>query len=490
MHRPKTKREKITHLIITAVVMPVSVIVIVSLLVGYILGYRFNLSDNSITQGGLLQLGSTPSSAKVVIDDEMIRNTPGRADLASGSHTLHIDKDGYRSWYKNITINPGKILWNNYVRLIPEDPTIKAMRSYSSVDSSVVSSGGNRIAIIENKTMPTITIEDITVDTPEQTVATIPSTLYAQATKKDARHTFELVDWAPRGDSVVLVRHTVGNIVELLSVNIIDTKRSSNITTILGQEPRKVQYMRSQDDQVIVLAKDGIRIVDVQAKTVSAPVVKDAIDFEYGYDNYISYLKKTNLTDVYEVGYWTPGAQSGRIIQKVKSTTRPRMQIAQYDRKQFFAIQTDTMTTLYQSQLPASSDQPFDRDKDTTLQHVIKTKSSPDSVTFSPSGRFVSVKQGLTVYNYDIELADQHEIQLSDTLHKKDSKLQWLSDFHYWTSNDKQVAISEYDGNNTHALAVFMPDQAVTFSRNGNYLYVMQQQGKKVQLARISMLVE
>src|SRR5262249_33348956 len=50
---------------------------------------------------------STPDGADITIDGKFIGNTPSTVKLAPGDHTILIEKSGFKTWQRKITVSPG-----------------------------------------------------------------------------------------------------------------------------------------------------------------------------------------------------------------------------------------------------------------------------------------------------------------------------------------------------------------------------------------------
>ena len=133
MYRRPSKKKELIKRIITYVVMILSVLVIVSVLVLLILGYRIDTNNGRIEQGALLQFDSSPSGANVTIDGQTLGSTTStKSTVLAGSHNLVIKKSGYQPWQKTVYVKPGTLTWLNYVILIPINHTAQSVASYQS----------------------------------------------------------------------------------------------------------------------------------------------------------------------------------------------------------------------------------------------------------------------------------------------------------------------------------------------------------------------
>lgn len=50
---------------------------------------------------------STPDGAEITIDGKLVGTTPSTVQLLPGEHTIAIDKSGFKSWQRTITVTAG-----------------------------------------------------------------------------------------------------------------------------------------------------------------------------------------------------------------------------------------------------------------------------------------------------------------------------------------------------------------------------------------------
>ena len=95
MHKKRSSKFVIARRAALYTFMSTAVVVLVTVLVFIMLGYQFNRKDGRIEQGGLVQLGSRPSGAKISIDgNETSMTTSNKATLTRGKHTIEFSRDG------------------------------------------------------------------------------------------------------------------------------------------------------------------------------------------------------------------------------------------------------------------------------------------------------------------------------------------------------------------------------------------------------------
>ncbi len=105
MYRAPSKRRQLITRIIVYSLMTLGVVLLVTLLVFIMLGYRFNRDTSSIQQGGLVQFASRPIDASVTIGKAKLGDlTPSKITVNPGNYDVKMSKTGYRDWMKNVDV--------------------------------------------------------------------------------------------------------------------------------------------------------------------------------------------------------------------------------------------------------------------------------------------------------------------------------------------------------------------------------------------------
>ena len=242
MYRQPSKRKQLFKLVTIYTIMSVAVLVLVSILVLFMLGYQFNRSDGKIEQGGLVQFDTRPTDADVTIDGKTLgTRTASRKTLDTGQHFITMQRAGYKQWQKSVDVQAGSVLWLTYARLVPNELTPDSVASFENVSSTASSPDNKWIAIKEDPATPTIKLADIARDEVEVSSIELPSTLYT-APSPDKAQSFTLETWNP-SSRMVLVKHTYDDTkTEWIVVDTQNVKASKNLTTALGVNASKVVF--------------------------------------------------------------------------------------------------------------------------------------------------------------------------------------------------------------------------------------------------------
>lgn len=80
------------------------------LLVLYVQGKTIHLSGTRTQLTGIISVETSPSGAKITVNDEQKTSTPGAVRfLASGDYTVSLSKSGYRTWSKRLAVIAGRV---------------------------------------------------------------------------------------------------------------------------------------------------------------------------------------------------------------------------------------------------------------------------------------------------------------------------------------------------------------------------------------------
>lgn len=63
--------------------------------------------EASATAMSAVAIKSTPDGAEITIDGKLVGTTPSTVQLTPGEHTISIDKSGFKSWQRTITVTAG-----------------------------------------------------------------------------------------------------------------------------------------------------------------------------------------------------------------------------------------------------------------------------------------------------------------------------------------------------------------------------------------------
>lgn len=468
MYRQPSKRKLLIQRISVYSLMTVAIFGLVTVLIFVMLGYQYNGNDGKIEQGGLVQFDSQPTGADIILDGVKFgTRTTSRATMTSGPHTVVMQDSGYQTWQKSINVVPGSVLWLNYTRLIPKTLTPINEADFSSMSSTVSSKDGKWMAIKDVASTPTIKLYDLSNDTVQSKELTLPSGSYTTPLDPSTQ-TFSLDSW-DAGNRFILLKHTYdGSKVEWLVVDTQDISSTKNVTTLLGVDASKIVF--SNNDSNLLYAQIGqeIRKIDLNAATLSRPLVTHVADFALYSDSMITFstvLDQTTKTR--SVGYYIDGTDTPHTIQTYTDdgSAPLHLTVGKYFGDTIEGISYGTTVQVLKGNLP--------RDATPLALKTVVTVTTAGAVQYLSSmtnGRFIVAQSGATYTTYDLELNKTTATTVKGTSDVT-KELQWLDDYTLISDRDSILRLYEFDGANPHDIMPVAAGFSITLTPNEKYLY-------------------
>jgi hypothetical protein len=476
------------RLIIIYTVMTVTVVGLVTILILMVLGYRFNRAEGTSEQGGLVQFNSIPAGANLTLDTTRLSSiTPAKLTITAGPHLVTMTKNGYAPWRKNVDVVGGSVLWLNYARLIPTNLPVSNVANFPAVTSSIASPSRKWLALTTDPASPVVTLVDISADTPNLTTLPLPEGSYQVPVDKTGE-AFRLMSWDP-SSRYLLIKHEYAGGAEWIMADTQNISASKNLTALFDISVTGVQFSNNNSHILYALINGDIRKIDVDAATISAPLVKNVAEFSLYDRSTITYATTPDPTTKQRtVGYYEDGAAKPRPIRTYSDdgTSPLHLSIGKYYGQTYIAIAYGETVDILRGPLPRSDS------NDPSSLVAIATMTVPGGVDYLSSktaGRFFVAQHGAEYSVYDLELA-----KLTTTTLRGDSpvqgELRWLDGYTVWSGRDGHLSLYEFDGANQHDIMPILPGQNPTLTPNDRYLYAPTQDDKGVfHLSRVRLVL-
>lgn len=488
MYRRPSKRKQLIKLIAVYVSMTIAVCAIVTLVVFFVLGFRFDRDDGRLEQYSILQFNSIPSGATVKIDGvELSSKTPNKSSVSAGKHDVVISRDGYETWNKTIDAKSGAMIWLNYARLIPKKLTVESVSSYESVYMSLASPEGQDMLIEELANIPSFDLIDLSSDTTKTTKLIIPTTIYSEPFTPGIVHNFEIKKW-DEGGRYVLIKHMYGDKYEWLVMDTQDVSSTKNITKIFNVEISEIDFSGTSGNIFYVLNLGGIRKLNISAETISKPLVSNVTSFDiYDESNIITFVGTGAVSTTERVvGLYREGDDKSYILKTLTGDTSVQLHIAtaHYFNEDYVAIAEGKKVDILSGSYPNNVSEGT-----TSLKAIKSFESEKDiyNLTFSPTGEYVFIQSGTYFASYDLEYQKLTSSIIEGT--GDISLLKWIDNNHIWSDYGGNLTIREFDGSNNHPINLTAVGQDATLTHNGRFLYSINKTSNTYQLQRVRMIL-
>lgn len=461
MNNPRLSKRKQTIIrLLNYALMTAAVLVLSVICIFLILGYQFNTQKGTIDQGGLIQFRSFPSGARIVFDGQPLGfQTPGKQNVAAGTHTTTMQLAGYHDWSKTIPVKPGELRWLNYARFIPKNIITRQVAVLPSLGSALASPDRQWLAVISDNNNPVVTVYDLRNEAKITSAQlTLPASALLTAPAAGGQ-TFSLVEW-DFGGRFLLIKRTVADSVEFIRVERSDPKTAVNITELFHLPFSVMHFSGTSGNSFYGLNGTDLRYIDAASKTVSLPLVEKVKQFRLYKEKDIAYISADN--DTQTVGMMRDSKKT--IVRTYPASDKVMVDLSSFSNNDYMAV-------VRNSQLEILKD-PLDNADSAGRSFASMKLELPQVgwVDFSNNGRFVVVGSGTGFETYDIETDDVFVASLQGQA-ASDVPLKWLDDYYLTSSATGSVELAEFDGRNSHLITSALPGLAVTLSDNGNYLY-------------------
>ncbi len=488
MFRRPTKKQLLIRRIIVSIVSVLAVLVIMSVAVLFILGYRIDSEKGRLEQGALVQFDSTPGSAMVTIDGKTLGpRTATKQTLIAGTHSFIVSREGYQDWTKTLTVKAGTLTWLDYVRLVPKNLSVEKISTFSSLYSVKASPDYKWLLMQEKADTPTFRLVDLRNQQIQTTSLSLPSSVYSEAGTADVQHTFMLDHW-DEGGRYVLVKHSYGDKSEWIVIDTQDVATSINVTRLLSIGLKDVKFSGTSGNILYGLTDDGvIRKLDLGAATISRGLVTNVSNFDLFETSVITYVGIDPADATRQVaGVYREGDESAHVLKRNAVGTPLMIDATRYYSDDYVAIVDGLKVTILKGRYPTSS-----ADEATSLKSYA-TMTAPaaiDQLTFSPEGDYLIVRSGLSFKSYEVEHQRETDAKI-ETSESKAYALNWLDPAYVWSVYDGHLSIREFDGTNVYVITASEPGFDATLSQNGRYLYNVTKSGETYQLQRVKMILD
>lgn len=489
MFKQPQKRTFLIRRILLSVLATVSVLIIVTASILFMLGYRLDSGNGRLEQGALLQFDSKPNGADVWVDGKSVGSqTATKQTVLAGTHTVKMSKAGYEDWSRTLSLDAGTLTWLDYTRFVPKNLKVEPVAAYKSLAGFTFSPDLKWALGLEDATVPTFQLVDLRSETIKSSALTLSPQLYT--TQPNTASTFSMYRWNSEG-RYVIIKHVYGDQTEWLMVDTQDLTKSVNITKLLSVNLTDIQFAGTNGTSLYGLNTDGVvRKIDLSAGTISRALVSNVSSFSVFEDeSAISYVG-VNAADANKkvVGIYKDGDNDPTILQTATNPTDSlAIALGRYFSDDYVAIADNNMVTIFTGSLPnggSSSDSNGLR-----KYGELTLKGTVSNLSFSDKGDYVLAQSGSEFMSYEIEHQRSHGGMITPAAGAPASSLKWLDTAHLWNDDSNSLMMRDFDGTNVHTIMPVASGFGASLSTNGKFFYGIGKTDTGYQLQRVRMIL-
>ena len=491
MFKKPNKQFFVLRRALLSVVATISVLIIVTASILFMLGYRLDSGNGRLEQGALLQFDSAPNGADVWIDGKALGSqTSTKQTVLAGVHSIKITKNDYEDWNRTLSLEAGTLTWLDYIRLVPKVRNTETITKYEKLAALKFSPDLKWAMAHEDTALPTFQLIDLRSEEVKSTPLVLPASLYSAPTNPAIASSFSLYRWNSEGRYAIVQYTHDTNQTEWLMVDTQDVSRSMNITRLLSVGFSDVQFSGTSGTNLYGLTLDGlVRKLDLSAATISRALISNVTSFTVAEDNdAISYVGMNPADTTKKVaGIYKDGESSPTIIRTAKDATSPLViALGRYFSEDFVAIAEGVDVTVLTGSLPSAS---APEGNGLISYATLKTDSAVTALSFSPKGDYVLAQSGAQFTSYEIEHNRSSVGAVTIVEGQTATTLKWLDIAHLWNDDNGSLIMRDFDGTNAHTIMSVASGYDSSLSTNGKFFYAVGKTETGYQLQRVRMIL-
>ena len=412
--------------------------------------YGFGVGKNGqIIQSGFVFVSSQPNPAQIRLNGQKNKaSTNTRLSLPAGRYTMQLQRNGYRTWQRSVTVLGGDVQHFDYPLLVPADLTATSVKSYAGAPGLATQSPDRRWLLVEQPgSMTDFDLYDLRANPLKPpTVLTLPAGLLTGAAGSQS---WQLVDWS-NDNQHVLLQHDYDGKSEFVLVDRASPAQSVNLNTALSAAPTAVTFVNKKYDQYYLY---DAAAHSLHTASLGAPAQVPFLDHVLAYK---SYGDDTMLyaTDA--------GAAPGQALIKMQVAGRQYqlktvpaggaylLDLTGYSGSLYVVLgsSNEGKAYIYKDPVGQLNARPGHVIVPVRVLHV----AGANFVGFSANTQFVLAENGTAAATYDIENDKSYTFTLAASLDAPQSHADWMDGNRLMYVSGGKMLFVDYDNTNQQLL--------------------------------------
>lgn len=408
-------------------------------LVAFGRGYSYDFKSGKLVQRGLVLVTADPGGARINLDGRRLsKRTPYRANLRPGSYTYEVSRDGFRTWEKTLTVRPGKVTSAQYVILLPDELKSEVFATEVQIGPTAVSRDRKRMAYAATGPaggVYALAFSDgraVNIFAPPVAGPEVPA------------ETVTSLDWSADGSHLLVVTDRGGAKIHRLMAA--DGSNVINLTETFAVDFTGLKFSPKDWRLLYWVSPEGLRQLDVGARTVSAVLAPGVAEFAFG-GNRIFYIGATPLGRSLLSFPLDRPDQIKELAPSIAESERYSLSYGSFEGEEMLAVVPSRSRTasLYTELF-----------EDAPVSTVVARDA--DTAHFGPDGRFLALSSAAQTIVYDIERSEPEE----PVLYRRENApgfagLTWFDNFHLLVTENGKTKFMDFDGTNPVELGEAAP---------------------------------
>lgn len=444
------------------------------LLISIANGWQYNVFTGEITETGLILMGSEPNGATITLNDKVLRQkTNFRYSAAPiGNYTIRYEKDGFRPWTTQTTVEPGEVTFSDHAWLIPNEipqrnryEELQISQAYQTVDRK-------RFILIDSSQPTTPSIFTSTnLQRPATSLLTnaqITASIGAPVTGIDS------VQFSDDASRIMFRASTQDGTAAWLTAAVTPSEQPviTNLNQTLLINPTWISWVPRGNNEVTYLEKNTLRRAQIREKNISEALAENVISARWS-EEWLVFISASSPAP-----QATPGPQKLYIRPldsssntEVATLTTPGQS---FDTRYIRALDRDYIALLNNDSKILTLYTGIFRNTDRRTQSAIGRNVT--AITLSPNNRFLVHNASDQMVTLDLERFRRYR---AGTTLVGLTNWSWMNDQHLALKFDTTMKLVDYDGQNSELIASSLTQTSpLLFSENKTLLNVTTKDGK------------
>lgn len=440
----------------------IAIIAVTVLLVTIGRGYFFDFKTGQLSGGGLILVDSEPGNATILIDGEPVeRSTAARLSMRADDYLLRLEKEGYRSWEKTLSVVTSEVTWAQYPLLLPVDIETTEVEPLTPPLVLEQSPDQNYLAIASAKDPQLRVLES-------GESATRPA-FSLTAEQLAAGFKIESLQWSVDSEHVLVGLRNPQQLLYVV-VSVVNNQDVFNISSDFSLPLDNLQFSTQNWREIYWLSPEGLRKLDLANRTVSAVLASDVTSFRVSADAVFFTQNTKNSSQLARL----ERDNQVKVLVDDLPIAGYFLEYSGYGDNRYVALLNRDSRQVWLYHNPVSPNQQLRK-----FEHV-----NADSLQLSFDERFLLMKSGGSFTTYDSEFENIHRFELSTG---DPGALSWLDNFHLLGRGDGQAIMFEFDGGNVETITS-AANYPVFGSRDRKLLYSVGSNSAGIPVLQISRL--
>lgn len=221
----------------------IGILLLLSTIILLYQSYGFGIDRNGqVIQNGLVFFSSQPAGANIVVDGQDKGTTNARLVLTGGNYTVQLQRTGYRTWQRAVTVEGGSVERFDYPLLFPTSLRTIVAKAYAAAPLLATQSTDRRWLLVQSDSADQFDLIDLNQAPLQPRPLVVPSDMLAAGTTTTG---WQAISWADDNRHVLLKRTyqkagKPGS--EIILFDRQEPAQSQNLSVLFGFTPTTIAY--------------------------------------------------------------------------------------------------------------------------------------------------------------------------------------------------------------------------------------------------------